>query len=292
MQGEISLSAGKNWNIKPDNHKFQLQQKGSSVTVTFEVNPPKDQEETFIIPTATINGEEFSEKLISIDYKHIPKQNLVVPSKLKVARLELERKGELIGYIEGAGDVVPESLEQIGYRVNKLNVASISQASLQKYDAVVLGIRALNTVDALKFKQQALFDYVKNGGNLIVQYNTNRGLVTENTSPFPLELSRDRVTDETAEVRFLAEEHPILNSPNKITEKDFENWVQERGLYFPDSWSEEFTPILSMNDKNETPKNGSLMVAKYGEGYFIYTGLSFFRQFPVGVPVLTGFSLI
>ncbi|PKD16153.1 LmbE family protein [Salegentibacter salinarum] len=284
IQGEVSLSAGKNWNIKPENHKFQLQQKGSSVTVTFEVSPPKDQDETFIIPTATINGKEFSEKLISIDYKHIPKQNLVVPSKLKVARLEIEKKGELIGYIEGAGDVVPESLEQIGYRVNKLNVASISQASLRKYDAVVLGIRALNTVEALKYKQQVLLDYVKNGGNLIVQYNTNRGLVTKNISPFPLELSRDRVTDETAEVRFLAEDHPILSSPNKITEKDFDNWVQERGLYFPDSWSEEFTPILSMNDENETPKDGSLIVAKYGEGYFIYTGLSFFRQFPVGVP--------
>ena len=283
IQGEVNLTAGENWKIKPENHKFQLQQKGSSVTVTFEVTPPKEQEETFIIPSATINGEEFSEKLISIDYKHIPKQNLVVPAKLKVARLEIEKKGDLVGYIEGAGDVVPESLQQIGYRVNKLNVASISQASLQKYDAVVLGIRALNTVEALKYKQQALFDYVKNGGNLIVQYNTNRGLVIENISPFPLELSRDRVTDETAEVRFLAEDHPILNFPNKITEKDFENWVQERGLYFPDSWSEDFTPILSMNDKNETPKNGSLMVAKYGEGYFIYTGLSFFRQFPVGV---------
>ncbi|APS39484.1 PIG-L family deacetylase [Salegentibacter sp. T436] len=284
IQGEVNLTAGENWKIKPENHKFQLQQKGSSVTVTFEITPPKEQEETFIIPSATINGEKFSEKLISIDYKHIPKQNLVVPTKLKVARLEIEKKGDLVGYIEGAGDVVPESLQQIGYRVNKLNVASILQASLQKYDAVVLGIRALNTVEALKYKQQALFDYVKNGGNLIVQYNTNRGLVTENISPFPLELSRDRVTDETAEVRFLAEDHPILNFPNKITEKDFENWVQERGLYFPDSWSEEFTPILSMNDKNETPKNGSLMVAKYGEGYFIYTGLSFFRQFPVGVP--------
>lgn len=284
IQGEVNLTAGENWKIKPENHKFQLQQKGSSVTVTFEITPPKEQEETFIIPSATINGEKFSEKLISIDYKHIPKQNLVVPAKLKVARLEIEKKGDLVGYIEGAGDVVPESLQQIGYRVNKLNGASILQASLQKYDAVVLGIRALNTVEALKYKQQALFDYVKNGGNLIVQYNTNRGLVTENISPFPLELSRDRVTDETAEVRFLAEDHPILNFPNKITEKDFENWVQERGLYFPDSWSEEFTPILSMNDKNETPKNGSLMVAKYGEGYFIYTGLSFFRQFPVGVP--------
>ncbi|WP_037321371.1 PIG-L family deacetylase [Salegentibacter sp. Hel_I_6] len=284
VKGEVSLSAGKGWKITPDNHRFQLQQKGSSAIISFKITPPKDQNESFITPTATIDGREFSDKLITIDYKHIPKQNLVVPSKLKVARLEIEKKGELIGYIAGAGDVVPESLEQIGYRVTKLNAASISQASLQKYDAVVLGIRALNTVEELKYKQQALLNYVKDGGNLIIQYNTNRGLVTENFSPFPLELSRDRVTDESAEVRFLAENHPILNSPNKITKNDFDNWVQERGLYFPDSWSEEFTPVLSMNDKGESAKNGSLMVAKYGDGYFIYTGLSFFRQFPEGVP--------
>ena len=284
VEGTLSLSAGKGWNIKPDTHKFQLQQKGNTTTINFTVFPPEKQDEIFIIPTAKIDGKKFSEKLISIDYEHIPKQNLVVPSKLKVARLEIEKKGELIGYIEGAGDVVPESLEQIGYRVNKLNAATISPSSLQKYDAVVLGIRALNTVEALKYKQQVLFDYVKNGGNLIVQYNTSRGLVTENISPLPLELSRDRVTDETAEVRFLAKNHPILNYPNKITKNDFENWVQERGLYFPGAWSEEFTPILSMNDKNENPKNGSLLVAQYGEGYFIYSGLSFFRQFPAGVP--------
>jgi LmbE family N-acetylglucosaminyl deacetylase len=283
-KGKVSLSAREGWTIKPETHTFQLQQKGSSTNLSFEVTPPKDQNETFIIPTATIDGRKFSEELISIDYPHIPKQNLVAPAKLKVARLEIQKKGELIGYIEGAGDVVPESLEQIGYRVNKLNAETISRSSLQKYDAVVLGIRALNTVEALKYKQQILFDYVENGGNLIVQYNTNRGLVTENISPLPLELSRDRVTDETAEVRFLTENHPVLNSPNKITKKDFDNWVQERGLYFPDSWSEDFTPILSMHDKNETPKNGSLLVAKYGEGYFIYTGLSFFRQFPAGVP--------
>jgi len=284
VEGKLSLSAGKGWEIAPESHQFQLQQKGSSVTLSFQVSPPQEQDETFITPTATINNKKYSDQLISINYKHIPKQNLVVSSKLKVARLEIEKKGDLIGYIEGAGDVVPESLEQIGYRVNKLDVATISKASLEKYDAVVLGIRAFNTVERLKYKQETLFNYVKNGGNLIVQYNTNRGLVTDNIAPFPLKISRDRVTDETAEVRFLAKKHPILNEPNKITQKDFENWVQERGLYFPDSWSEEFTPILSMNDKKESPKNGSLLVAKYGKGYFIYTGISFFRQFPAGVP--------
>lgn len=284
VQGQLSLSAKNGWEITPETHNFQLQEKGSSVKLNFKVSPPQEQQETYITPIARVNGEKFSEELISIDYKHIPKQNLVKPAKLKVARLEIEKKGKLIGYIEGAGDVVPESLEQIGYQVTKLDANSITEASLKKYDAVVLGIRAYNTVNALKYKHQVLFDYVKNGGNLITQYNTNRGLVTENIAPLPLKISRDRVTDENAEIKFLAPENPILNTPNKITKKDFENWVQERGLYFPDSWGEAFTPVLSMHDAGESPKNGSLLVANYGQGYFIYTGISFFRQFPAGVP--------
>ena len=139
-----------------------------------------------------------------------------------------------------------------------------------------------NVLENLAFKQPLLLDFVANGGNMVVQYNTSRGLVT-NIAPYNLKLSTDRVTDELADVRFLNPNHPILNVPNKITQNDFEGWTQERGLYFPNSWSTEFTPILSINDKNETPKEGSLLVAKYGKGYYIYTGLSFFRQFPEGV---------
>ena len=128
-----------------------------------------------------------------------------------------------------------------------------------------------------------MLDYVKEGGNLIVQYNTNRRLKTDNIAPYDLQLSRDRVTDENAEVKILEPNHPILNFPNKITTQDFESWVQERGLYFPNEWAEEFTPLLAMSDKGESSKEGSLLVAKYGKGNYIYTGLSFFREFPAGV---------
>ena len=117
-----------------------------------------------------------------------------------------------------------------------------------------------------------------------MQYNTSRGLVTENLAPYELKLSRDRVTDEFSEVKILAPENPVLNTPNKITQKDFEGWVQERGLYFPDEWAKEFTPILGMRDKGEKMTKGSLLVAKYGKGYYIYTGLSFFRELLAGVP--------
>ena len=179
--------------------------------------------------------------------------------------------------------MVPESLQQIGYNVVKLKPEDITAESLSRFDAVVVGIRAYNIVDELKFKQQLLFDFVEQGGNMIVQYNTSRGIKVDNIAPYDLKLSRDRVTDENAEVRIINPDHELLNFPNKITEDDFKGWTQERGLYFPDAWSDEFTPLISINDKGESPKTGSLLVAKHGKGHYIYTGLSFFREFPEGV---------
>ena len=160
----------------------------------------------------------------------------------------------------------------------------ITAENLKSYDAIILGIRAFNVVDELKFKNKILFDYVFNGGNVIVQYNTTNNLITKEIAPYNLELSRDRVTEEQAEVRILAPKHSLLNSPNKISTTDFTNWKQEIGLYFPSEWDSAFTPLLSANDTGESPKNGLLLHAKYGSGNYIYTGLSFFRELPEGVP--------
>ena len=158
--------------------------------------------------------------------------------------------------------------------------------NLKQYDAVILGVRAYNTLERLRFHQPVLLEYVKQGGNMIVQYNTNGSLVlpAEQLAPYKLKLSRDRVTVEDAPVSFLAPEHEVLNFPNKITNVDFEGWVQERGLYFPNEWGTEFTPILSCGDPGEPAGSGSLLVAKYGAGHYVYTGLSFFRELPAGVP--------
>ena len=207
----------------------------------------------------------------------------MVPSESKIVRLNIQKRGENIAYIEGAGDVVPESLQQIGYNVIKVKPEDITTENLARFDAVVVGIRAYNIVEELKFKQDILFDFVEQGGNMIVQYNTSRGVKVNNIAPYDLKLSRDRVTDENAEVRILNPDHELLSFPNKITSSDFDGWTQERGLYFPDEWSDEFTPLISLNDKGETPKDGSLLVAKHGKGHYIYTGLSFFREFPAGV---------
>ncbi len=251
----------------------------------FTVSPTPDQSEGFVRSSIQIEGKTFTNSLVEINYDHIPKQTILLPAEAKVVRLNLVKNGSSIGYIKGAGDQVPKYLKQIGYKVTIIDPKNITQNSLSKFDAIILGIRAYNTVEELKLKQAVLLEYVKNGGNIIVQYNTNhRLLVKENLAPYDLQLSRDRITDERAPVKFLAPNHEIMNYPNKITQKDFDGWVQERGLYFPDKWSKEFTPVLSFTENGESPKDGSLLVAKYGEGYYIYTGLSFFRELPAGVP--------
>lgn len=283
IEGFVQMAYPDDWSVYPEKQKIEINNKGDIQKVIFTIIPPKGQSEGLITPMVNVNGEFYSDELIEIDYTHIPFQTVLMPSVSKVVRLDIKKQGNNIGYIEGAGDVVPESLRQIGYNVTIIKPDQISAENLASFDAIVVGIRAYNILDDIRFKQKFLLDYVKEGGNLIVQYNTNRRLKVDNLAPFDLQLSRDRVTDENAEVRILDKGHPLLNFPNKITESDFEGWVQERGLYFPNSWSKEFTPLLAMNDKGETSKDGSLLIAPYGEGNYIYTGLSFFREFPAGV---------
>jgi len=283
LEGHISLNHPEGWNVYPSQQKINISNKGESQTLAFTVIPPKFQNEGYIIPKVNINGKIYSKEIVEIDYSHIPFQTVLLPSKSKIVRLDIQKRGENIAYIEGAGDVVPESLQQIGYNVVRIKPEDITAENLARFDAVVVGIRAYNIVDALKYKQQLLFDFVENGGNMIVQYNTSRRIKVDHIAPYSLTLSRDRVTDEFAEVRFLNTKHELLNYPNAITAKDFEGWTQERGLYFPNAWAPEFTALLSLNDKGESPKDGSLLVAKHGKGHYIYTGLSFFREFPAGV---------
>ncbi len=282
IKGNLSLEAPKGWIVSPEFTKVFVAQKGDEQWYEFTVTPSEYESEGKLGASLTIEGKKYDKELVEIQYSHIPKQSVLLNSEAKVVRLNIQKAGNFIGYIKGAGDAVPESLEQIGYRVKIIQPEEINAESLKQFDAVVLGIRAYNTVPELKYKQPFLLDYVKHGGNMIVQYNTSRNV--DVAPPYPLELSRDRVTNEHAQVRILEKNHSVMNFPNQITAKDFDGWVQERGLYFPNVWSSEYTPILSMNDAGESAKKGSLLVATYGEGYYIYTGLSFFRELPAGVP--------
>ncbi|MBO3116548.1 PIG-L family deacetylase [Winogradskyella sp. DF17] len=283
LKGIVKLAHPNDWQVHPEIHPINIANKDDVQKVIFTLIPPNNQSEGLITPIVEADGKYYTDERIEIDYDHIPFQTVLMPSVSKIVKLDIEKRGNNIGYIEGAGDLVPESLRQIGYAVTIIDPKDIAPQKLAQFDAIVIGIRAYNIKDELKFKQRFLLDYVKNGGNLIIQYNTNRGIKTDELAPYELNVSRDRVTDENAEVTILNPEHPLLNFPNKITQEDFKGWVQERGLYFPNSWSKEFTPLLAMNDKGETSKEGSLLVAQYGKGNYIYTGLSFFREFPAGV---------
>ena len=285
VKGELVFCYSNEWKVDQETKPFEIANKGDEQVLYFELTPPAIENESFISPIIKINGKMITKELVTIAYDHVPTQNILLPSEAKVVRLNIQKVGQHIGYIVGAGDEVPESLEQIGYQVHAIDPNTINSESLHKYDAIVVGIRAYNVVKELKFKQKYLFEYVEAGGNLVVQYNTagRWDKQFQNLAPYPLKLSRDRVTDENSNVEIIAKDHELVNFPNKINASDFNGWVQERGLYFPNEWDSNFTPILSMNDEGENATSGSLLVAPYGKGNYIYTGLSFFRELPAGV---------
>ncbi len=284
VTGQLSLQCPEGWTVRPASQSFSIRQKGEDLALTFQVTPPVRQEEATITAVATVDGIVCDREVVYIQYDHIPKQTVLRKSVSKLVRVALDKKGERIGYIMGAGDDIPGILEQMGYTVELLEESDMNPAQLLRCDAIITGVRAYNTRDWLKYAQPKLYDYVQQGGTLIVQYNTNFDLYLDTLSPIPLRLSRDRVTDEHSEMRILLPGHPVMNTPNKISKNDFEGWVQERGLYFPNQWDAGFEAILSCNDPGETPKDGGLLIAGYGRGHYIYTGLSWFRQLPAGVP--------
>lgn len=281
---KLRMEAGEGWKISPASIPVNIQQAGGEATYVFKVTPPSKASESKLKAALTLNNKDYSKSKVAIEYDHIPHQYLYPEADAKLVKLDIIKKGEKVGYIMGAGDNIPSSLKQIGYQVEILNNELLSTEKLQQFDAIILGIRAYNTIDRLKIYQPTLLEYVKEGGTMIVQYNTSSDLVTERLGPYPLSLSRDRVTVEDSRVKILEPDHPVLNFPNKITEHDFEGWVQERGLYFPNKWSKEYVPLLSTHDPGESPKTGGLLVASYGKGYYIYTGYSWFRELPAGVP--------
>ncbi|TRX32232.1 PIG-L family deacetylase [Flavobacterium sp. ZT3R18] len=284
IKGDLKLDLPKDWNVSPKSISFQLDKKGMEQTVYFEVTPPDVLSEAVGKSIATVDGVAYDKEQITINYDHITKQQVLKTAEVKCIRFDLKTNGEKIAYIMGAGDEVPKSLTQMGYKVALLKPEEITPEKLDSFDVVMTGVRAYNTVQALANKQDILFSFVKGGKTMIVQYNTTDDLVTSNIAPYPLKISSDRVTEENAEVRFLTPNHPTLNYPNTITQNDFKGWKQEQGLYYPKEFDKAFTPILSSNDKGESAKEGALLIAPYGKGNYIYTGLSFFRELPEGVP--------
>jgi LmbE family N-acetylglucosaminyl deacetylase len=284
VKGELKLAVPQGWEVSPTSVPIDFKAADAETAATFTVKPPSQNSEGTLRAIVSVDGRDYSFERVRISYPHIGVQTLMPLAESKLVRADIRKKGDRIGYIPGAGDDVPESLRQIGYSVKSLSEPEITAKNLAQFSAVVLGIRAYNTQEGISNWLPGLFAYVKEGGVAIAQYNTLADLKTNQLGPYPLEISRDRVTDENAEVHILAPNHPLMTTPNKITSKDFEGWVQERGLYFPNKWDPAWTPILSCNDPKEKPLDGGLLVATSGKGFFIYTSYSWFRQLPAGVP--------
>ncbi len=285
VTGFLNLkSPGSGWKIIPERIPFSLTNSGESIATSCLITAPDNLSNTTLQPIIEIGDLKFHHKAEKIDYNHLPYMSIVRDATVQLRSIDIKIMKRPIAYIQGAGDDVAGGLRQIGFDVDEIDPTQISSAFLNKYQVVILGVRAFNTIESLAYKNKILFDWVKSGGTLIVQYNVNRGLVTEEIAPFPLTLSRDRITEENSPVTILSTEHPVFRFPNKIETTDFDGWVQERGLYFPNQWDAQFTPLLEMNDTNEKPTKGALLVSPYGEGFYIYSGLSWFRHMPAGVP--------
>ncbi len=284
LAGTLRLEAPQGWDVSPANQSFHLKTVGERARLEFTITAPPRSSTAKIIGDAEIGGVQYRNQRVEINYPHIPPLLLQPLASLKVVSLELATRGHTVGYLSGAGDSVAENLKQMGYSVKMLNDANLAPEQLRGLDAVVIGVRAFNVRDNLASQLPLLFSYVQDGGTLIAQYNRPDGLKTNKFFPFELHLSGDRVTDQNAPATFLAPDDPVLNTPNKITSSDFDGWVQERGIYLPSQWGDHFVPILAFNDPGEPPLKGGLLIARYGKGYFVYTGLVFFRQLPAGVP--------
>ena len=287
--GTLRLNAPAGWTVAPDAQPFHLAAVGDHARVAFTIHAPSQPETAELNVEATINGRTYHTTRQEIRYDHIPSQLLQPPAQVKAVCLDLAVKGKQVGYLPGAGDRTVEALAAMGYAVTTLSGADLTAERLRAFDAVVVGVRAFNVRTDLAAGLPALFAYAENGGTVVEQYNTPNGLLNPRLAPYTLELSRDlpqqRVTDENAPVTLLAPDHPAFNVPNKITAADFSGWVQERGLNFPVTWDQEhFESLLACSDPGEPPLKSGLLVAHYGKGYFVYTGLSFFRQLPAGVP--------
>jgi LmbE family N-acetylglucosaminyl deacetylase len=283
--GSISIKPIDGWKISPDKIDFTGKAKNDEWTVAFTVTPSDSKPKTSNLQViATANGKPYSMSLKRIRYDHVPAITLFPPAEATLVNLDLKTDGKKLGYIAGAGDLMPEALRQVGYDVHLLSENEIMNTDLSEYNAIITGVRAYNVNERLAYEQPRLMEYVKNGGNLVVQYNNNSGLVVKQIGPYPFTVVNRRVTDEDATITVLDQQSPVLNYPNKISQDDFKGWIQERGLYFVSDIAPQYKAIFQMNDKGESPLNGSLIVGDYGKGRFVYTSLAFFRELPAGVP--------
>jgi len=284
LRGELSLEVPDGWSVRPENAPVAIDAAGGEAGIDFHVVAPAGETTGRLRAVLHVGDETLSNERHTIDYDHIPEVTVFPDATVRLVRSDIRTEGKSIGYFMGPGDEVPEALRQMGWSVTLLSENDLDRAKLARFDAVVIGIRAFNTSETLNARVPELMAYVENGGTLVEQYvKAGRGGF-EGPGPYPFSIGSDRVTVEEAPVTFVHDGDPILERPNRITQRDFDGWVQERGLNFASTWDPRYATVLKMNDPGESPMEGSLLVARVGKGTYIYTGLSFFRQLPAGVP--------
>jgi LmbE family N-acetylglucosaminyl deacetylase len=281
--GTLALEVPSGFTFTPKEVPLTLGAAGE-VTVAFLVQPPKEAATGTLRAVATVGGKRFTRGLRRIEYAHIPIQTWLPVAEVKLTRVDVLHARHRIGYVSGPGDEVPGALRQVGYEVVPLSLAELREQPLGRFESIVFGVRAFNVEPGLAALHDKLMAYVEAGGTVVVQYNTTSwpSSGAPMLGPFPFAVGHDRVTDEGAAVTVAP--HSVLSKPNPIGPGDWAAWVQERGLYFAETWDPRYAVPLSMHDPGEQPLRGSLLIAKVGKGVFIYTGLSFFRQLPAGVP--------
>lgn len=285
VSGRLRLLPPAGWKAEPAEIPFALDRAGDERKVVTTLTPPsRPGAGNLEVEVESEGAVRPALSRVRIDHPHIPIQTYFPAARARMVALDLKRGGRRIGYVMGSGDEIPRTLKPLGYQVDLLSDEDLAGGGLDAYDAIVVGIRAFNTRPRLAQLKGRLLDYVARGGTEVVLYAVDQGLVTADLGPYPFRISRDRVTEETAPVTFLAPGSPVLNWPNRITAEDFQGWVQERGLYYARDWDPRYQAVLASGDTGEKPLAGGLLVASHGKGHFVYTGLSFFRQLPDGVP--------
>lgn len=283
--GKVFIDLPKGWHSDKKSFDFSNLNKGDYKSFEFNITPNGRAETGVAKIMAEMDGKVFTQEIIQIDYPHIDFQTVLKPSVVELVKLDINIEPRKIGYIMGSGDEIPLSLKQIGYSIDMLSGNDLDVKDLSIYDVIICGVRAFNTREELERQQSKLNEFVKKGGTWIVQHNTRFGFQAEQIGPFNLSIKgRDRISEEDSPIKILKPNHQLFNFPNKITQNDFNGWVQERGLYFADSWGEEFEPLLAGHDSGESDKLGGLLYSEYGKGVFIFTAYSWFRQLPAGVP--------